>query len=52
MAGPIVSPIIQYLSNILANLSLLLANFFYFSCRSALKDQHYASEWRSYSENQ
>jgi sulfite reductase alpha subunit-like flavoprotein len=31
---------------------LLLANFLYFGCRSASKDQHYASEWRSYSENQ
>ena len=52
MASPIVSPIIQYLLNILSNLSLLQANFLYFGCRSALKDQHYASEWRSYSENQ
>jgi len=28
------------------------SNFLYFGCRSASKDQHYASEWRSYSENQ
>ena len=51
MAGPTVSSLFLFFLSWLF-IYLLLANFLYFGCRSASKDQHYASEWRSYSENQ